>query len=401
MPLTQIEKVLIKVMYCFAAGIVMLQVLGVGAAVSGLFSFTFFLVALLWISAARRQITTNDLLAMGVIFLAVVHVFLNAWSNDASLSFSYLKKVIMFSTSVLYIVTVSKLRVDRELAEFLSKVNVVLVLYLIGFFFLQNRSMHLLNGYVSRYLTFRFTNPNLAGLFLTCIALHEGTRIQRANQRKEKVILLGMFAVLCYFIVLTESRSALLATAFFVFLGVFFAFRGNTIRKMPDWLLAVVAIFPLAFAIIYLSFANSSWLNQTFSFLVNEGKALTNRVEIWQRAFRAFAQSPILGAYSQLSNKTGNFQMHNTHVDILSSYGISVLIGVCVLLYRSMALKNTVITSQVSSLSLIAFIGSLMLGIGEAALFSGGIGIYLFVCEFLLLANPLSEESDNEARFSE
>jgi O-antigen ligase len=210
-----------------------------------------------------------------------------------------------------------------------------------------------------------------------------------------------LLAMLVYFIVLTEARSALIVMAAFLLFGTWLVFRGKTYRSLPLWLLILAAVFPLIFAGLYLSFVHSDWINQTFSFLVNEGKALTNRVEIWQNAFRAFADSPILGAYSQLSHGKGTFQMHNTHVDILASYGISVLIGVCVLLYRSMKAKNTRITRQTSSLFLAAFIGALSLGIGEAALFSGGIGIYLFVCEFLLLANPLSGEDSDEARISE
>jgi hypothetical protein len=41
---------------------------------------------------------------------------------------------------------------------------------------------------------------------------------------------------------------------------------------------------------------------------------------------------------------------------------------------------------------MLAFCCAILLGIGEAAVFAGGMGIYIFVGTFLLLANMEDEE---------
>lgn len=117
-----------------------------------------------------------------------------------------------------------------------------------------------------------------------------------------------------------------------------------------------------------------------------EGKELNSRTDIWEPAFRRFASSPVLGAYCQISDGTGMSQLHNTHVDILVSYGTSVLVLTCVFLYVLMRDLRT----EVSDDALAGFICVLLLGIGEAALFSGGLGITLFFGVFLGLKKEKS-----------
>ena len=401
MQLTRQDKLFIVALYATVAGIVMLQLLGLNSLVSALFTLTFFLVALLWTSTAMRRVTSNDLLAWLIVIVAFIHVFADAWISGSSLSFSYLKKWVMFSASVLYLATVSKLRADRKIMTTLLRLNTLVAVYLILFFVLRRDVMYELNGVRSQYLTFRFTNPNLTGLFLTCIVILETVCLQESEAWWRKMFRVALCAVLVYFIFLTGSRSAQLAVFGFFLLAGWLVLRRRSYAPLPKWLLTLVAVFPLLFALLYLSVVHSSWLSETFSFLVREGKALTNRRMIWQRAFRAFLQAPVFGSYSALSHGTGSFQMHNTHLDVLTSYGLSVLIAVCVLLYRLMQSKNTGVSSSMRSMFLIGFIGALMLGNGEAALFSGGLGIYLLAGSFLLLANSLPEESNHEAGVSQ
>jgi len=77
-------------------------------------------------------------------------------------------------------------------------------------------------------------------------------------------------------------------------------------------------------------------------------------------------------------------QMHNSHLDIAASYGIPVLILVCVLLARWLR--------QGRGRYMIGFACALLLGLGEAAVFSGGLGIYIFAGLFLLLAKGEKDE---------
>ena len=91
-------------------------------------------------------------------------------------------------------------------------------------------------------------------------------------------------------------------------------------------------------------------------------------------------------------------QLHNTHVDILATYGILVFILICIYLYHLMCRVQN--KNEDQSISLWAFVCTTLLGVGEAALFSGGLGIYLFAGLFLV---GETEETGvyNEDRISE
>ena len=90
-------------------------------------------------------------------------------------------------------------------------------------------------------------------------------------------------------------------------------------------------------------------------------------------------------------------QMHNTHLDILVSYGTVILILTCYLLHsviRSADGENMKEETMVR----LCFCGTIIMGMGEAALFSGGLGIYLFAGMFLLLCNRDRSEAGESNR---
>ena len=78
--------------------------------------------------------------------------------------------------------------------------------------------------------------------------------------------------------------------------------------------------------------------------------------------------------------------MLNTHLDVLASYGIVVFI-----LFMSFLRKIGVYTSSVSNssqnfIALAGFFACIIAGSGEAALVSGGTGIYILIGGLLLFA---------------
>ncbi|MBP1576223.1 MAG: hypothetical protein J6A68_01695, partial [Oscillospiraceae bacterium] len=87
-------------------------------------------------------------------------------------------------------------------------------------------------------------------------------------------------------------------------------------------------------------------------------------------------------------------QMHNTHLDLAASYGIPVMVFFCLLLTFYLYQREKNYSDKKSFFFLLGFICALMLGIFEAALVSGGMGIYLFMGIFLLLANPNRAEDE-------
>ena len=119
-------------------------------------------------------------------------------------------------------------------------------------------------------------------------------------------------------------------------------------------------------------------------------------MEIWLRALRLWLSSPIFGAYAQASGGSGSSQFHNTHLDILVSYGPIVLCIVCFALY-SLIYMSGKRQSRQQFLFTIGFTCEIILGVGEAAIFSGGLGVYLYAGTFLLLRNLCQPEAGMEA----
>ena len=216
------------------------------------------------------------------------------------------------------------------------------------------------------------------------------------EQTKSGSAFLVMAAIEVIFLYETQSRNALLAIGVFLVVAILAAMLGPGRIVLHKWLFAFVSVFPLLFVGAYMAFVGNEDLMQAFSFLSGEGKGLGSRTSIWQDALDRFWESPIFGAYSQLSNGSGMSQMHNTHMDILASYGIVVLILTCVFLYLIMARSWDGGNRQTRIVGVAAFECVIMLCVGEAALFAGGLAVYVFMGYFLLYANQASESLPGE-----
>ncbi len=145
---------------------------------------------------------------------------------------------------------------------------------------------------------------------------------------------------------------------------------------------------------VYILLSDNSMLNSALSFLISEGKLLNSRMAIWESAMKYFYQSPLIGCYYEISGGTGSSQLHNTHLDILVSYGLPVFFGTCLLLYRWLFRRDRKY-SRTSYIYLISFCCVLFLGMGEAALFSGGLGIYIFGGMYLLFSQRVGNYTDS------
>lgn len=378
---TQMDKITLCTLYLFAAGIPVVQALGLDSLISPLFSATFVLAVLVWLSAAYRRVTWLDAVAISIVFLTFFHVVLNSWITSTHLSFSYFKKFIMFSFTLLFFQIMNKLQADDDLIHFLLGLNTFIALFFIGYFFTNREMSYYFKGQITQYLTFRFTNPNLASMFLLCIYMGELLHLFQKRSQLSKLFHLILAFVLFYFLWETQARNALLVTLFASFFTIIL-YYSKTTSALPGWIIFLIAIWPLLFAILYLAVIESPLIQQIFSFIADEGKELNSRIGIWSAAFHYFRESPVLGAYSQISHGTGMSQLHNTHVDILVSYGISVLILVCYYLYKLVHDDDD--ADRFEAASKLFFACTIIMGMGEAALFSGGLGLYLWASMFLL-----------------
>lgn len=399
MRLTQIDAILIRMLYLAAAGIVVLTVLGAESISSALFMLTFLIVVLLWVMGAVRRVTWTDVIFLLAVGLALGNVVTNAWIEGAKVGFSYFKKYIMFISTLFYFQAAHKLRIDNKTENFLLTTNSVLAVFFAVYFCLNQVEVYLMNNRISNYLTFGFTNPNLTALFLMCIYLGELLQFFRNRSVYRKIWHLFLAVVVLYFIWETESRNCILTLVAVTVLCIWLRFAKNGFR-IPKWFSFLIAVWPIVFAVAYVAFVQNQWVQTIFSFMVSEGKNIDARLTIWLSALQYYAESPLLGAYSQISRGTGMSQMHNTHVDILASYGTLILILVCYLLYSVIHSGNGRNVKE-DTMARICFAGTIIMGMGEAALFSGGLGIYIFAGMFLLLCNKEREDSAEDKLVSE
>ncbi len=215
-----IEGILLRVLYLTVAGIVVTQILNRSSISSALFLLTFAFTFLLWLSVSKNRLSSNDLLMLFIIGLAVINVSLNAWFARAGLSFGYLKKVIMFITSLMYLQAVSRLIIDNKTEHFISAVVTILSVFIILAYIVCGRSLYEFNGRITDYLTFHFTNPNLTALFLSCIAFFLLCRCVNKRSYFEEIVLLALFTIIVYFIYKTGSRNALIVIFLFVVISL-------------------------------------------------------------------------------------------------------------------------------------------------------------------------------------
>lgn len=395
MELRMIDKVLLKTLYLLVGIIIVAQVLGMPTVVSYMFYLTFPFAGLIWIRTIRSKLTTTDIIMVVIAAMTVINVLLNAGITDSSFSFSYFRKLIMFITTLLFLQASFKIKIDDNLSGFFIKISDYLVLFLIVSYFVFGDRMYILNGRVTKYLTFGFDNPNLTGLFLTCLYVFELYRLFSPEKWRKKVLHIFMALLVAFFVMETQSRNSLIVLMVITVSGAFLSFhkRRATYRINRFWS-GMLAVFPGVFAALYISFINSKWIQERFSFLVSIGKSLDSRLAVWGSAIENLKSSPIIGAYSQISNGTGMSQMHNTHIDIACSYGIPVLILVCVLLAKYFYQKGKIYYNKENYIYILGFACVIMLGMGEAALFSGGLGIYVFAGIFLMM----SEKKDTNQR---
>jgi len=132
-------------------------------------------------------------------------------------------------------------------------------------------------------------------------------------------------------------------------------------------------------------------------FMVSEGKNLTSRVRIWSRALNGFMKHPIFGNYSGLSRGTGQSQMHNTHIDVLASYGIIPFVFFLKILYDRVMQSSRKTTSMYQTAAFSAFCAVVVTGTFEAAMVAGAMGLNLLTVGLLLLAqNEVQQTTENK-----
>lgn len=386
---------ILRFLVLVAALMPIFQMLGVDAVVSLLFHGSFLLVGALWLTMLPHP-GTSDWIALAAVAVAFVGVCVNGVLSGAEFSFGYFKKFIFFAAAMILFAAAEKVRADKK-TERLLRVSIyaVTVVMVLAFVF-GGTKMYEINGVVSRYLTFGFGNPNFAAIMILCFLCFLAAFFFSAKGKGEKIFCVCAFVFLAFFLLKTKSRNALLVFFAFIVLAVIARFYVKKRTRLSWWIAFLIAIWPLIFAVLYFAVLTSDWFVNALSFMVEEGKELDSRVDIWQYAFDTIRDWPVFGGYYQVTVLAPLGHMHNTHVNTLASHGYAVLVLLCIQLYR--LLRGCRFRDYGHALYLVGFICVLLLGMGESALFSGGLSFYIFAGLLLILARSGEEEAEKTAR---
>lgn len=389
------KPLILKILYSFAGAIVCLQVIHMDRAVSFCFYATFYLTLIFWIACALQRMERLEFWMLAAILIAFVSVLINAALSGSAITMQYLKKLLSFFSTILFFSAAYKTVPNVSVRRWIYGILDFVAIYLIAAYFFQGQRAYLFDGIVSSYLTFGFTNPNLTGLFLAGMIMLQMNRLPALTRFRQHILAWCEIGFLLFFLWETQARNALLSVVLFLVFYFVLSLRKADQLHISKAFAKAAAVWPLLFAGAYILLLQLPGVIKLFSFLASAGKDLTSRMEIWLRALRLWVSSPIFGAYAQASGGIGSSQFHNTHIDILVSYGPIVLCIVCFALY-SLIYWNGKRLSRQQFLLTIGFTCEIILGVGEAAIFSGGLGVYLYAGTFLLLRNLDQPEPDTE-----
>lgn len=351
------------------------EVCRMGALASLCFTLTFPMTAALWLLSVRQRLEREDvflLVTLGAVVLSVIFGAMKAGFVTAA----GLKKTGMLMMTLLYFRAAEKTRLDEKADRILAGIVDFLSLFLLGAaLFIEKESGN---------LTLHFGNPNLAGLFLTCLFMLQMEALTRGRQR----IFHGLLALgLGILVLLTRSRNCILICGIYL-LGWALAMAAPN-RRFTGLLAAGTAALPGLFAGAYLILVPSRRVQELLQFVTGKGKPLDSRLELWRTGLQSVLEHPLFGDLFRLADRAQQGQLHNSHLEIAGFFGLPVLILVFFFIFRLLWQKKP--QSRGSFAASLGFAACVALGIGEAAMFSGGLGIYVLMGLFLLRRNGDAE----------
>lgn len=367
---------------CFA--IIACDIIALTLVSSILFTITFFLILLLWKFSLSHNIDKIDKLVFFVIIFSLLNVLVNGIINYAPFSFNYAKNLILFWCTLIYFSILYKTYHKLWLVKFIFIISILLSIYLILQFYLNPVGMFMTeDGLITEYLLMKMDNPNKIGLVLTSIFMIDIIYMLSTDSKILKVSVFFVSLHLFVFIYLTMCRNALMVSCLFLFIVIFI----HKIHLVPKFVIFIISILPLLFAIFYMLSIEVLSKDESLSFLVSEGKGLDSRLIIWREGFNGLFNSPILGSYYEILNVYSHPHLHNTHLHVLCAFGLLPFMCFCLFIYYTLLKMRNLNGGLFKIASFAAICGIFVLGNGEASLVLGTGGLYIIEGVFLLLYN--------------
>lgn len=320
---------------------------------------------------------------LSIIILSLINILISSILAGAVINnFSYFQSYFIFLSSPILFCLAVDCKINRKTENrFFIMQALIALAYPYCYYFLSSQNDH------SVGVTFNFSNPNLAGMFIFPTVLYMVLGVIRYKGKNVRTIFIILAIVNAKMMYDTGSRNTLLALTIF-FAIIIWAYIKQR-YSFSNWFLAIFSYLPIAFVPVYLLFINVIIEKGWLSFMVAEGKKLNSRVRVWREFFLRLDGKWITGNYA---NASGN--SHNSHMVVLCSFGVIVLVLVIIFIYKILLEINSKSNTFYDVCCISAFCAVLFMGIGEGAIYSGGQGIYILCGSFLFLMN-IEKSDDN------
>ncbi len=317
---------------------------------------------------------TGEIKIFFIWFFTIGISLLSVVVTGYALSFDYMKKWIMFASTVNMFFWVSNSDISEDMIKSLKKTaSLIALLFVFAYIIEKTGISDTFNG----ALTFNFSNPNFTAISILPISFYMFILASEYKTKLRGGLFLTLALILIWFVWQTTARACILAViAFFVML-IF-------CRKYSRIVTFMVVIFPLAFAVIYMKLIDTEFMSW-FEILESEGKALNSRERIWGYVFAIIKRNPGWGNYYIATNGSGLANLHNIHLDTIASYG-SIVFAFTVWIMMAVLNKIGEGVRKWGMVGISAFYAIIFSGTFEAALFSGSQGVYFLVGGFLMMA---------------
>ena len=365
------------------AGLVFIfNLLGINIAVSVSFAASF--VVLLAYVVLSGVVRKTDMTLLFLILISGVNVVINgAMNGEVVFSFDYIKKLIFFYTSIIFFQLVTKVEIKAKIINPIKYIILIISCFLVfDYFILGNRAMR------GRYLTLGFTNPNFTAMWLLHLSLFLVYFFFMTRSIPMKLFCGAVFSFMIFVIFETKNRSTLVVFVFF-----FLMLSVGALRKkytLSNITLFLILVFPFLFFAFYNLLVGNSTITDMFQFAISTGKELDSRTEIWDYASGLLINNGwIIGDYASLhvNNSTGMLQMHNSHLDVLVSYGIVPFVLFLKFHYSLLKKVNKRVSTFPQFVAFCAFLSVIILGTFEAGIYSGCTGLNFLSGALLLIAS--------------
>ena len=373
--MTRIES-FIKFELILAIAIVFFTLIGVASLVSLCFYASFLIMILLAVimSNYRSQCKT---FAIVTICFAFISVIISALFYKGFLTLNNLVFFLVFATLLIYMYILQIVEINRSLFVWIMNWGMVFsACFPIAYYVLGIRTQK------GDFISMNFSNSNLLGMWILQAVAFAFINSFWQKGFLKKGISIVLIILNIRLLLLSGTRNALLALVLGGLIVLLYSYKN---KKYSKALLVGVSVFPILFMVFYLYTFPFLSKNKFILNFITEGKGIDSRYDVWVATLYNLKGRFFTGSYFSLA---GN--VHNSHLVVLASYGIIVLILTVIFLYKTMSVANNQCETPFQKLCLVAFFITVFMGIGEGSLFSGAVGLYIPACIYLLLCryNP-------------